>query len=413
MDNVQNFYHAWSLKGISYGGKSLEVCHEPYLIEEKDALSFKKDLEILHSTVEKVTTLFIKGEFRELYSFDSRLMDLILAHPGYSVSCPLTRWDSFWDGENLKLLELNTDGTSGMAYVEALNRIYIESFPGEERVYSSLRKRVLDTLLDCYHEFSKRRVEVPQIAIVDWKDVATRPEQIDLAHYFNQMGISTVLADPRELRYDGTFLWKDDFRIDLIYRRVVTREYLEAWDKVKPMTKAYFDQNVCVVGSFRSQIGFDKRTFTILSSPEFEIFFTPQENQLKSFLIPWTRSLQRTKTEFHRALIEIPQYVIDNPSLFVLKPPSLNRGRGVLMGSDIDHDQWKEEVIRRLNGGDIVQEKLQVPLRKGVGIHLGHFVFGGKLAGWMCRMGRDAVLGDFSDDYLVPCLIHQVLDPVL
>lgn len=416
MDKKEKFYQDWTRVSPPYGRGVLDVYHKPYLISKEEEIFFAQVVETFHTIIEKITMLFIQGQFREILKFSPRLYDLILADPGYSMASPFCRWDSFYfsnrlnesSGEHaLKFLELNTDGTSAMTYVEALDDLFLETF-GEWRGWTPchLKEKVLGTLLGCYKGFRWKKEEKPQIAIIGWPSLPTRPEHMVLCDFFNQSGYSTVWADPRTLTYDGTCLWKDGFRIDLIYRRVVTTEYLRFWDDVKDLTQAYLDGNVCLAGSFRSQIGFDKRTFAILSSPEFNLLFTPEENRMNQFCIPWTRVLEDQYTTFREQEIPLLEFVLKNKDQWILKPPDANRGRGVVFGSQIDQSQWEQEIKNKIGTGYIVQEQVPMPLwgDHQWGLHLGHFVFGGKLAGWMCRAGKDQILSDRSDDRLLPCL---------
>ncbi|MBI1884052.1 MAG: hypothetical protein HYS08_07595 [Chlamydiae bacterium] len=402
----KEFYRLWEENSLLYGKNHLRIHHEPYLISSEQSSFFRKSVEFLQGLIEKVTGLFINEKFRDILKFDPRLLDLILADPGYSMACPIGRWDSFFDGKNLQFLELNTDGTSGMAYVEELDSLYQKKFPSNKKSYPcEFKKKVLDVLLNCFQECRQRRVEKPQIAIVDWENVSTRPEQEVLSFYFQNQGYSSILADPRSLSYDGHILSKEGFRIDLIYRRVVTGEYLEAWSEVKAMTRAYLDQNVCMMGSLRSQIGFDKRTLAILSDPMFDTYFTSEERALCARHIPWTRVLKEGETVFRGERFSIPENLVKNQSLFILKPSDLNRGRGIVFGSQVSAVKWEKEVKRGLGRNYVVQEQLPMPRWKDDwGFHLGHFVFGGKLSGWMCRISHDFILGDTSDERLIPCL---------
>jgi hypothetical protein len=413
LEKLDQFYDRWNKEGIAYGAKPFEAYHEPYFITDEQASFFAESLEGLQAVVEKVTRRFLEGEFREVFQFDSRLLDLILADPGYPILIPVSRWDTYYDGKDLKCIELNTDGTSGMTYVEALDHLYLEVFKRRGQA-CQMKSHLLETLLHCYREFKNKRTEQPQIAIVDWQNVPTRPEQAGLCDFFNLQGYKTVLVDPRALMYDGSSLWADDFCIDLIYRRVVTGEYLRAWDEVTAMTRAYLDQNVCLAGSFRSQIGFDKRTFAILSSEAFEGFFTSQEKELCRRFIPWTRLLKEGDARFKGKRIRIPDDLELHRESFVLKPPDSNRGQGILFADRMSLQDWKSQIRKKLSCDYIVQEKLKVPkwvntssqksdLTQSWGFHLGHFMIGGKIKGWMCRVGQDELLNDRSDDRLIPC----------
>ena len=63
-------------------------------------------------------------------------------------------------------------------------------------------KALLDALVADYREFGGKK-EKPNIAIVDWKGVSTVSEFEILQEYFKAEGYRTIIADPRELEYDG------------------------------------------------------------------------------------------------------------------------------------------------------------------------------------------------------------------
>ena len=405
MSKANDFEESWKCLGLKYGEEPYPIKGDgPFLIRSEDIKNFRA-IEILHQMVEKATRLYLQGEFRELFDFPLPLQDLIEIDPGYDETCPIGRWDSFYERGVLKMLELNTDGTSGMGYVDALNNIYAMHHnikPGGD----ILKEAVLQTLLICYQNFKNRREDKPQIAIVDWRGVLTESEQMRTVEYFIQRGFKTILADPRELHYDGRCLWKNHFRIDLVYRRVVTSEYLAELSSLNALTQGYHEQDLCMVGSFRSQIGFDKRLFVIFSSPKYARFFTSDEWEMSAGIIPWTRLLMTQDTLFRNELFQIPKDLIQMKDFFILKPPDLNRGKDIHFGESYSHSQWSDLIKDRLNKGFIVQEKIEVPIWGDGrwGLHLGHFIFSGKLAGWMARISRDAFLGDQAEEYLIPCL---------
>lgn len=403
---IERFYDLWKQSGLLYAGKLLEVSHRPFVICSREARHYADIVSRLQELAIHVTRRFIGGSYRDFFSFDSRLMELILADPGYDDVIPFCRWDSYpvpgdraagTDG-GIKFLELNTDGTSGMAYVEALEKIYLEVFNPPDLRACRMKQQILDTLLKCYRGFKGRRDEVPQIAIVDWEDVATRPEQIELCRYFSSQGVHTIVADPRRLTFDGAALWCDKYRIDLIYRRVVTREYLDCWDDVLAMTQAYVSGIVCVAGSFRSQIAFDKRLFALMSMMADEQRFDAQENRVILAHLPWTRLLDCCD----------PEFLMNRQDELLLKPHDLNRGRGIVSGRDVTSEGWKQALNTSMNSQYIVQERVKpVCLNpSGAVAHLGHYVFGGCPSGWMVRVAGDLVLTDESSEVLAPCLLR-------
>src|SRR5207248_1951712 len=108
----------------------------------------------------------------------------------------------------------------GPGYAEALAEIFNDlpmmgQFARKYQVHRySLTARLLEALLQSYRD-SGGSAEKPQIAIVDWEEVPTWSEFEILQARFEKMGIPTLLADPRQLEWDGKHLVVAGKRIDL------------------------------------------------------------------------------------------------------------------------------------------------------------------------------------------------------
>ena len=82
-----------------------------------------------------------------------------------------------------------------------------------------------------------------------------------LGEYFDAHGCKTVVTDHRSLEYDGEHLSFEGENIDVLYRRVLTNEFIEKMDEARPMYQAVKDGNICMVNSFRSKILHKKSIF--------------------------------------------------------------------------------------------------------------------------------------------------------
>ena len=79
----------------------------------------------------------------------------------------------------------------------------------------------------------------PRIAIVDWAEVKTRPDQEILREAFAARGFDCVLADPREMDVAGGRLHAAGAPVDLVYRRAVLSELVAREDEVRAFLGAY------------------------------------------------------------------------------------------------------------------------------------------------------------------------------
>jgi hypothetical protein len=123
------------------------------------------------------------------------------------------------------------------------------------------------------------------------------------------------------------------------------------------------------------------------------------------------------KTQYEGRLLDLRELALSARERFVLKPAEGFEGRGVLLGSEAHPQLWATEVDRRFGGTHVIQETVRAPLRRllvpredGVEevsrwLHLGEFVIGGHLAGFMARTSQDLVLTAESDERALPCLV--------
>ncbi len=208
--------------------------------------------------------------------------ELAAIDPGYQRISPMARFDSFLTDKSLSFVELNAECPAGPAYTEVLAELFMDlplmrSFEGLYRIHRfNTRKRLKETLLRTYGEWignlpaddrSRFEGRPPTIAIVDWREVPTYSEFELCQEYFESQGLHTVIADPRELKYDGRQLRTGDgVAIDLIYKRVLTNEFIDKMDQCRPMLDAYRDHSVCMINPFCSKLLHKNMIFGLLTS---------------------------------------------------------------------------------------------------------------------------------------------------
>ncbi len=103
------------------------------------------------------------------------------------------------------------------------------------------------------------------MAIVDWKEVPTWSEFEILQERFEKMGIPVVLADPRELEFDGKRLAAKGKKIDLLYRRVLINDIVARPKECEALVKGYEAGTTCVANNFRCKIPHVKAFFAVLT----------------------------------------------------------------------------------------------------------------------------------------------------
>jgi glutathionylspermidine synthase len=132
-------------------------------------------------------------------------------HADYGRASTASRLDAFLLPESLKFAEYNAESPAGLGYAERLAEIFhdlpvMEKFETKFDVQSyPLCAKLLDALVMSYVDWGGTSRQ-PQIAIVDWEEVPTWSEFEILQQRFEKMGVPTVIADPRQLEFDGKSL---------------------------------------------------------------------------------------------------------------------------------------------------------------------------------------------------------------
>src|SRR5882762_3546165 len=345
----------------------------------------------------------------------------------------LARLHAFLLPDSLKFAEYNGESPAGAGYAETLAEIF-RSLPMMARFSKHydvhgypLSAKLLDALVMSYVDWggtSKR----PQIAIVDWREVPTWSEFEILKERFEKMGVPVVLADPRDLTFDGKTLTAHDTKIDFVYRRVLINDIVARPKECEALVKAYAANAVCVANTFRCKIPHVKAFFAVLNDERNGALFSHGERGLIRRHIPWTRVVEDTGTAHYGDHIELLDFVRKNRSNLVLKPSDEYGGSGVTLGWETSEQDWDQAIERAISGGKpgstksgeqtgawIVQER--IPIRREVFpyitaaktvdfrdmlVDFAPYLFRGKLAGFLTRLSVTGLANVTSGGGQVP-----------
>jgi putative methionine-R-sulfoxide reductase with GAF domain len=401
---VGNPPHPWTddeliARGISYRGRGLAVSAEPFAPDAESMALVRRRVAIASAAAERVAEAFASdAEVRSLYGYGALQEACVLKDPGYRPLIPLGRWDAFLFPDGPHFMEYNTDGAAGWHYSAALSALWREwaNLP-PERV--PLPRKLLDTLLFCFHQWDRRGVESPRMAIVDWAEVGTRSEQEALASVFTAWGTPAFVEDPRALRAEGGRLRGAHGAYDLVYRRVVSEEVFPRSAEIMPFIDAYLEDAACFVGSFRTDPAWGKALFVLLSDPHFSRLFPQDLRESLNSCIPWSRVLVRGPVVFDGRAHELQDLLLARREEFLLKPLKSYEGRDVLAGPLTPPEVWRGAVLKGLERRDtLVQTMLQpAPFPSeydGRPLYMqpGEYVLLGRLAGFLARSGATPLI---------------------
>ena len=333
----------------------------PRLFDADTYQTMKETSETAHRILVKVMQRYLDDpSYRACFDFDPRLEELILLPRGYESVLPFARVDTFLDEDTLEVrfCEFNADGSSGMNE----NREITHSVEGSAtfREFASRHSVRPCELFDAWverfiqiYDGYERKVENPRFAICDYLDHGVVDEFKIFAGLFAKRGIECVVADVRDLRFDGEQLVDGEGRrIDAIWRRCVTNDVIEFWDESQDLIDAVRACKVALIGSFAGHIVHDKQIFKVLHDAATKAFLTDEENDFIARTVPFTAFFDDEHCDVEAVRADKDRWII--------KPSDHYGADQVYAGCAVDQQTWGELVDKYANNGAgfpfIVQE---------------------------------------------------------
>jgi hypothetical protein len=426
---ADQFFETLRKSKLTFGDRVHCPFLRPFFLSPEEERHVRSVAETIAALAERVVAAAL--EDRALFAqFHLRPEEERLArlHAGYGFASTASRLDAFLLPNSLKFAEYNGESPAGAGYSETLAEIFctlpvMTAFSRRYDVHSyPLIAKLLDALATSYVDWggtSKR----PQIAIVDWREVPTWSEFEILKERFEKMGVPVVLADPRDLVFDGKTLAAHGTKIDLVYRRVLINDIVAHPNDCEALVKAYSANAVCVANTFRCKIPHVKAFFAVLTDERNGGLFSHREREVIQRHIPWTRVVEDVGTAHYGEHIELLSFIREKRENLVLKPSDEYGGSGVTLGWETNERDWDEAVGRAISAtkpGEkssawIVQER--IPVRRELFpyispgknvefrdmlVDLAPYLFRGKLCGFLTRLSATGLANVTSGGGQVP-----------
>lgn len=396
-----------------YKGKPIPFLAHPMFVTENELSQFQKISDMMLSITNKLTKTYLEdSKFRKLFGFSELLEELILVDNGYGINVPIGRFDIFFKNyDDFKFCELNTDGSSAMNEDNQLAQILLETqalkdFGNQYKLnYFELFFSWVDESIKIYNKYTVENKK-PNVAIVDFIESATTFEFEEFKKAYEERGYNCIIVDPRDLKYKDGNLYHEDYKIDLVYRRIVTFELIERSEEIKDFIQAYKDKAVCVIGSIRSQIVHNKIVFKILHDDYTLNLLSEEEQDFVKKHVPLTKIFSGDKSVFNQ--------VLNNKEKYIMKPFDLNASRGVYTGRDFSQEEWEEKLLESWSEDYLYQEYCDPYTRDFVVYEdgeavvkefkqiIGLFLYNEKLAGLYTRIGENNIISGLTEYYTLP-----------
>ncbi|HYP53539.1 MAG TPA: hypothetical protein VEQ42_08360 [Pyrinomonadaceae bacterium] len=396
---------------LTYGERPLGVSLRPHFLMRSQHDALVRASEALASAFEKIAAALVaEPRLIEEVGLTDAERRLALVEPRLAASSVTTRLDAFVHGDEIKFVEYNAENPSSLVDQNGLNEVLFE-VGALERLAGRYRLRqfvpaeaLLDSIVASWREWGGGR-EAPRVAIVDWANLPTQNEFALLRNYFAGRGVPTVICAPDELEYAPGALRRGDFKIDVVYKRVIIHEFLKHCGESHPLARAYAAGDVCVVNPFRCKLMHKKAAFELLTDDERAGWFDEAERETVRRTVPWTRRVRERKTSFGGREVELLELVRSERARFVLKPNDDYGGHGLFLGHRSDESEWDDAISLALAHGDYVVQELvelhaeEFPVFDERGwavqpmyVDTNPFLFRGRVHGAMVRLSDSPVV---------------------
>ena len=280
----------------------------------------------------------------------------------------LTRIDGFVDQGKFRIVEWNGGCPAGGAYLDQITPAFqkISSFQHLAQThaftYEACAPQVLQNLLDRYHAAGGTDAK-PTIAVVDFAGLSTADEHELFRRGFEAAGYPAYVVAPEALEFRQGALFGPQGKLDIVYRRLVTRDYLPVYQKIPAVFEAARAGAAVIVDPFRAEIVHKKSFLAILSDPKYHELFTAEEQAVIADFVPWTRRMLQEKTTGPtNEGIDLVAYAQQHQESLVLKPIDNYGGKGVILGWETSVSDWEQAISEATqNKYFVVQQRVATP----------------------------------------------------
>jgi uncharacterized circularly permuted ATP-grasp superfamily protein len=414
---------AFVREGITFAGAPMRTFLRPHLVDRAAWGALERAGRAVLELAARVARHVFDGDAGRLCAHlgipaaQARWMTLDPGGPDVLLS----RLDAFVTDAGPRFIEINSDAPAGFGYGDRMAEVFgglpvFRQFAADHAVsYVPSAPSLVQALLA---EWARRGGRgAPVVAIVDWAEVKTRPDQELLRPALEAGGARCVLADPREMTLVDGRLRAGALAVDLVYRRALLQELVEREGEVGPFLASYRDGRAVFVNSFRCGLSEDKAFFGILTDEAFAGLMTEGERRLIAQTVPWTRRVEERRTLKDGRQVDLVPYILAHAPDLVLKPAHGFGGQSVLVGVEAAPADWEAAVEEALGSPWVVQERVPIPREEfpvceegrlafePLGVNANPFYAAGADCGAVARASRSAVINVSAGGGSVPTFV--------
>jgi uncharacterized circularly permuted ATP-grasp superfamily protein len=116
-----------------------------------------------------------------------------------------------------------------------------------------------------------------------------------------------------------------------------------------------------MLNPFRCKVLHKKASLAVLSDEANAHLFTVEERAAIERYIPWTRLIEERETAYQGEQVDLLPFLVKNKDEFVIKPNDEYGGKGVVLGWEVDSNEWESALKTTLVEPSIVQKRVALP----------------------------------------------------
>jgi hypothetical protein len=350
---------------LTDSGRLLTPVLRPHFISRRQLDSLSRAAEHLASILDQVEALALQCPplLNRIQMLPAEKM--LAAIPScYSRLSVTSRMDANVENGGLCLRGFDASKPAGLVYSEPLADLFLglpllKTFKRGRYKLAKIggAKHLLGAVLQAWKESGGRHR--PNIAILELAQPfgSNGSEGGLLADLFTRAGWPARVVSPEELEYQNGKLSATGFSVDIVFRRVLTRELLTRYDLSHPFVRAYRDRAVCVVNDFRSEVAQRRALFELLTDESITGRLSALDRKLISASVPWTRFVSPRKTKYKDQDVDLPEFILRGRERLVLRPNDHECDQRVFVGAEMSPSAWDHAVRVALRTPYVVQER--------------------------------------------------------
>jgi hypothetical protein len=363
---AEEFQERMRQQRLTESGRLMAPVLRPHFVSRRQVESLTRVTEQLAGILDRVQSIALNSP-----ALLSRLQMLpaekmLAAIPSLcSRFSVLSSMDANLSNGLLSLEAVDVCKPAGLAYSNLLADLFLElpivkEFKKGRYKLSKLGgpKYLSQALQQAWREFGGK--SKPAIAIVEMGPElgSSGNEGGLLAELLNEHGAPARAVLLEDLEFSGGRLRAGDFEIDVVFRRLLTRELLTRSDLSHPLLEAYRQHAVCIVNSFRSEFAQRRALFDLLDDHQgVATTLSAADRKLIRNFVPWTRVVSARKTTHQDQEVDLPEFILRQRERLVLLPSDSGAGQRPFIGADMTATTWDRALRVALRGSYVVQEQ--------------------------------------------------------